>query len=214
MSGESPSGTGESLRSTMTPNSCSANRLTPMFWAAALAALFLGGCVDRGDDEMTKGVVSGERPVAMEGSAPFFGGKVIAKVTVSRGVGKGLKPGGKHGGGDKTTYDEYANSSGKQTLGSPLPPVTLHLILTNTGAEEISVRMIDFTSELGNFVVDPETVKIPPGQTAEPTPMVSQLGVNADELPFTVRLELANAKEERTVMVRNLLIPAKPGGGP
>ena len=160
---------------------------------------------------MTKGVVSGEKPVSMEGSEPFFGGKVMAKVTVSRGVGKGMK-GGKRG-GDRTTYDAYATSSGRTTLGNPLPPVTLHLILTNTGSEEISVKMLDFDSDLGNFVVDPDTVKIPPGQSAEPTPMVSQLGVVADVIPFSVRLELGNAKEARTVQVRNLLDKDKPGGG-
>lgn len=160
---------------------------------------------------MTKGVVSGEKPVSMEGTEAFFGGKVIAKVTVSRGVGKGMKSGGgKHG--DRASYDAYATSSGRTTLGSPLPPVTLHLILTNTGGEEISLRILDFNSDLGNFVVDPDRVKIPPGQAAEPTPMVSQLGVVADVIPFTVRLELGTAKEMRTVQVRNILDIPKAGG--
>jgi hypothetical protein len=197
----------------MCPNPYPAKRLNNAFLAASVAAaLLLGGCANKNDDEMTKGVVSGERPVAMEGSAPFFGGKVIAKVTVSRGVGKGLKSGGKRG-GERATYDAYANSEGKLTLGSPLPPVTLHLLLSNTGTEEVSVKMLDFNSDLGNFVVDPDTLKIPPGQTAEPTPMVSQLGVNSDELPFSVRLEVGNAKEEHTFAVRNLLETAKPASG-
>ncbi|HEY1763403.1 MAG TPA: hypothetical protein VGF85_00680 [Opitutaceae bacterium] len=160
---------------------------------------------------MTKGVVSGEKPVAMEGTQAFFGGKVMVKVTVSRGVGKGMK-GGRHG-GERASYDAYATSSGRTTLGNPLPPVTLHLILTNTGTEEITVKMLDFSSDLGNFVVDPDMVKIPPGQTAEPTSMVSQLGVVADVLPFTVRLELGNTKELRTIQVRNVLDMPKAGGG-
>jgi hypothetical protein len=197
----------------MYPNPYPANRLSNVFLAASLAAALLsGGCASKSDDEMTKGVVSGERPVAMEGSAPFFGGKVIAKVTVSRGVGKGLKSGGKRG-GEKATYDAYANSEGKLTLGSPLPPVTLHLLLSNTGTEEVSVKMLDFNSELGNFVIDPDILKIPPGQTAEPTPMVSQLGVSSDELPFSVRLEVGNTREEHTIAVRNLLETAKPANG-
>jgi hypothetical protein len=155
---------------------------------------------------MTKGVVSGERPVAMAGSGPFFDGKVTAKITVSRGVGRGLRQGkGRGDSGDKATYAAYADSTGKLTLGSPLPPVTLHLILTNTGPEAITVRLIDFDSDLGNFVVDPDSLTIPPGQTAEPTPMVSQLGVNSDEIPFTVRLQLGKAKETRTILVQNLL---------
>jgi hypothetical protein len=183
-----------------------ANRLNIAFAAVSLALAALGGgCVNRSNDEMTKGVISGERPVAMEGNDVFFGGKVAVKITVSRGVGKGLKQGKVSHNGERSTYDEYANSEGKLTLGSPLPPVTLHLILTNTGPEEITVHMLDFNSELGNFVVDPETVKIAPGQSGEPTPMVSQLGVSSDELLFTVRLQLAAAKETRKVTVRNLL---------
>jgi hypothetical protein len=65
--------------------------------------------------------------------------------------------------------------------------------------------MIDFNSDLGNFVIDPATITIPPGTTAEPTPMVSQLGVSSDELPFTVRLQLGKAKETRTILVKNVL---------
>jgi hypothetical protein len=191
------------------------NRLN-IFLAAGLlgSALLFGGCVDRTDDEMTKGVVSGERPVAMEGSDSFFGGKVKATITVSRGVGKGLKQGKRTWNGEMSTYDAYAHSEGKMTLGSPLPPVTLHLVLSNPGPEAITVKMLDFNSDLGNFVVDPDTVKVLPGQTAEPTPMVSQLGVNADELPFTVRLELGSAKETRTIVVHTLLgtTPPKTSG--
>jgi hypothetical protein len=175
--------------------------------AALLAAVLLGpGCLERPSDEMTKGVVSGERPVAMEGSGAFFDGRISAKVTVSRGVGRGLKAGkGRGDSGEKAAYAAYADSEGKLTLGSPLPPVTLHLILTNTGPESVLVKILDFDSDLGNFVVDPDSVTIPPGKTGEPTAMVSQLGVNADEIPFTVRLQLGKAKETRTIVVRNLL---------
>lgn len=186
-----------------------ASRLSPSFAAACLAAALLGpGCVTKATDELTKGVVSGERPVAMAGTEAFFGGAVTAKVTVSRGVGAGLKQGkgrSRGGGGDKAAYDAYVNSEGRTMVGSPLPPVTLHLILTNAGPAEVSVRVVDFSSELGNFVVDPDTVTIPPGKTAEPTPMVSQLGVSSDDLPFTVRLQLGKTREARTVTVHSLL---------
>jgi|CZKI01.1.fsa_nt_gi hypothetical protein len=198
------------------------NRLNISFAASCLALAFLGfGCRATPVDEMTTAVVSGERPVAMEGSEAFFGGKVSAKVTVSRGVGSGLKQ-GKGGGhdrasaGDKATYSAYVNSDSKQVLGNPLPPVTLHLVLTNAGTEEVAVKMIDFDSDLGNFVVDPDTVTIPPGRTAEPTPMVSQLGVSSDEISFKVRLQLGKASETRTVVVRNVLDESgkpKPGAG-
>ncbi|HXQ81751.1 MAG TPA: hypothetical protein VN775_10580 [Opitutaceae bacterium] len=168
---------------------------------------------------MTKGVIAGERPVAMAGSEAFFGGKVTARITVSRGVGRGLAQGkgGREGSGDKAVYKAYANSEGKQMLGSPLPPVTLHLILLNAGPDEVSVRMVDFDSDLGNFVVDPDTVTIPPGRTAEPTPMVSQLGVNSDVIPFRVRLRLGKASESRTITVRSILDESgkpRPGADP
>jgi hypothetical protein len=178
--------------------------------AACLAALLLAsGCASKDNDEMTKGVISGERPVAMAGTGSFFGGMVASKITVSRGVGHGLKQGkggegGRGASADKSAYAAYANSDVKQTLGSPLPPVTLHLILTNTGPDEISVKILDFDSDLGNFVVDPDTVTIPPGRSAEPTPMVSQLGVSSDEIPFKVRLQLGKSSESRTISVRDV----------
>jgi hypothetical protein len=197
----------ESPRSKMLHKISPANRLRTSLCAACLGLILLGsGCGAPPNDEMTKGVVSGERPVAMEGGDAFFSGAVTAKITVSRGVGPGLKSGkGRGDSGDKTTYRDYEYSEGKQTLGSPLPPVTLHLILGNPGAEPIAVTMIDFNSDLGNFVIDPATITIPPGTTAEPTPMVSQLGVSSDELPFTVRLQLGKAKETRTILVKNVL---------
>ena len=50
-------------------------------------------------------------------------------------------------------------------IGSPLPPVTLHLILTNTGAEAVTVEMIDFISDLGNFALDPDKLRSPAGRS-------------------------------------------------
>ena len=195
-----------------------ANRLNATLAAACLAAALAGaGCATKENDEMTKGVISGERPVAMSGTGAFFGGRVATQVTVSRGIGRGLRPGkggqgGRGASADRKAYNDYENSDVKQTLGSPLPPVTLHLVLTNTGGDEIAVRIIDFDSDLGNFVVDPDTVTIPAGRSAEPTPMVSQLGVSADEIPFKVRLQLGKASETRTIVVRN--VPAGGAGAP
>jgi hypothetical protein len=202
----------------MPPNTYAGNRLNISAWASCLAlALLASGCVGNTNDELTKGIVSGEHPVAMEGNASYFGGKVAVKVTVSRGVGKGIKggKGGSHS-ADKQNYDAYANSEGRTMLGSPLPPVTLHFLVTNTGTDEITVKLLDFDSDLGNFAIDPDTLKIAPGKTAEPTPMVSQLGVTSDEIPFTVRIQLGKTKESQTISVRNLLdnsAAPKPGGG-
>jgi hypothetical protein len=177
------------------------NRLT-LALAAASIALALGGpgCMHSDNDEMTNAVVSGEKSVSMEGNESFFGGKVAVKVTLSRGIGRGLH---KAAGKDKGdyTYQKYADNSSKSLLGSPLPPVTLHLILTNRGLDSVTITMVDFVSDMGNFAVDPDTLTIGPGLTAEPTPMVSELGVSSDSMPFKVTLKYGATRETKTFPV-------------
>jgi hypothetical protein len=163
---------------------------------------------------MTNAVISGEKTVAMEGSDAFFDGKIAVKVTLGRGIGHGLKKSREKG---DYTYQNYADNESKSLLGSPLPPVTLHLILTNRSLDPMTIVMVDFVSDMGNFAVDPDTLTIAPGQTVEPTPMVSELGVNSDEMAFKVTLKYGIAKETRTFPVRIIhpdaaAAPAKPGG--
>ncbi len=181
------------------------NRLTLALAAAAMASILAAsGCLMHPEqDELTKGVVAGERPVAMEGRDSFFAGKLGVKVTLSRGIGGGLKKGR----GDKgKDYSAYAENSDRMLIGSPLPPVTLHLIVTNNGAEAVTVKLVDFDSDLGNFAMDPETLTIEPGKSAEPTTMVSSLGVTSDEIPFKVTLRIGTAKDSRTIKVRNIRV--------
>ena len=45
---------------------------------------------------------------------------------------------------------------------------------------------------------------VAPGQTAEPDPMISQLGVSSDEIPFKVVLKAAGVKEAQTLAVRDV----------
>jgi hypothetical protein len=199
-------------------------RLAPSL-LAGLALILLGaGCEHHATDQLTQAVLSGEKAVAMAGSAPFFDGKVTARVTVARGIGRGMRRGhdtllkGNTGfdatgslvdqdkANEQEAKDAYADYARARTnIGSPLPPVTLHLILINPGADPVTVTMVDFDSDLGNFVIDPETLTVPPGQTVEPTAMVSQLGVSADEIPVTVTLKIGKVRETHTVLVRNLL---------
>ena len=103
----------------------------------------------------------------MEGSGAFPGGEVFAKVTLSRGIGRGLKRG--HADKDKT-YTDYADNKDKTLVGTQLPPVTLHLILTNTGALPVTVSIFDFDSDLGNFAVNPDHLTIPPGRAPNRRP--------------------------------------------
>jgi hypothetical protein len=141
----------------------------------------------------------------MEGATTYFGGRIAVKVTLSRGIGHGLKKKDKE-------REDYTTSEGRAFAGNPVPPVTLHLILANTGAVTASVHLIDFDSDLGNFVIDPDTLMLAPGQTAEPTPMVSNLGVNSDTIPFTVTLKLEGTQESQTVQVKTVAVP--PGAPP
>jgi len=191
-------------------------RIAPAL-ASACLALLGPGCMHEEKDQMTQAVLSGERPVAMAGSEPFFGGRVTARVTISRGIGRGAKGGGsKSKGGSgaysqdrandriaQEAYENYGNATVNN--GSPLPPVTLHLILINPGTEPLIVTMSDFESDLGNFAVDPETLTVLPGETAEPAPMVSLLGVSSNVVPVKVTLKMGALKETRTVLVRSLL---------
>ena len=72
--------------------------------------------------------------------------------------------------------------------------MTLHLVLTNKSLNPMTVVMVDFVSDMGNFAVDPDTLTIAPGQTAEPTPMVSELGVSSDEMAFKVDAEVRHRR--------------------
>src|SRR5208283_1884274 len=79
----------------------------------------------------------------------------------------------------------------KAAVGSPMPPVTMHLKIENKTKQAASVDVLDFESDLGNFAVHPETVSLAPDQIAEPDPMISQLGVTSDEIPVKVILKSA-----------------------
>jgi hypothetical protein len=166
-----------------------------------IGALVLGGagCSHTATDELTNAVVSGEKPVAMEGTESFFGGTIGVKVTLSRGIGRGLKRGARE-------RDDYTTSEGRVFAGNPVPPVTLHLILTNRSAGPMTVKLVDFNSDLGNFAIDPDSLTIAAGATAEPTTMVSNLGVGSDIIPFTVTLKYGIKSESKTVSVRSVVV--------
>lgn len=183
----------------MRHNFSPARLLAPALLSLSLAVLLAGTGCRTTDDEMTNAVVVGVRPVAMEGTQDFFGGKLSVKVTISRGIGQGLR---KHG---KEEREAFAKSDTKQFAGNPVPPVTLHLFVTNTTGAPITVKLIDFNSDLGNFAIDPDTLVLAPGVTSQPTAMVSQLGVSSDQIPFTVTLKIGSSRETQKVAVKNLL---------
>jgi hypothetical protein len=186
----------------MRHNLSPARLLAPVLFSLSLAALLAAAGCRTTDDEMTNAVVVGVRPVAMEGNQAFFDGKLSVKVTISRGIGQGLKK------RNKDEREAFAKSDTKQFAGNPVPPVTLHLFITNTTAAAITVKLIDFNSDLGNFAIDPDTLTIQPGQVGEPTPMVSDLGVTSDTIPFSVTLKVGSDRESRSVTTHSVLAPA------
>jgi hypothetical protein len=185
--------------------------------ATALFSLFCGaGCAShRPPDELATAVQMGERPVAMSGDTTFFNGKLHVVATVSRGIGRGTHPGGigKGSGRGKAEMPDVSGMDNdeavaymraKSAVGSPMPPVTLHLKIENLSGAAVSVEVLDFNSDLGNFAVHPGVLAVAPAQIAEPDPMISQMGVTSDTIPVKITLKLGTAKESETVMVKNI----------
>jgi hypothetical protein len=232
--------------------------------ATASCLLLTEGCQERRPtDELAQAVNMGERPVAMKGAHAFFSDKLVATITISRGIGKGRKAatikadadasknpkssgtkdtaflgGGDGIGGGASPEDgntrrgmfsalrggnsgdgrqQMADISGmendeamaylraKAAVGSPMPPVTIHFTLQNTSTSTITVSIMDFNSDLGNFAIHPDVLKIAPGETISPDPMISQLGITSDEIPVQVRLKIGSKSETQTIVIKNLL---------
>jgi hypothetical protein len=164
---------------------------------------------------------SAPRPVAMQGEAKYFDGQVLATVSISRGFERG---GGRVGRGGHRNYDQldeidlpdpdekdYAESISKimqlQIRGSPLPPVTLRLALSNSTPQPIDVDISEVNSDLGNFAVQPEKLTVPAGKSAEPYPMNSQLGLIGDNFPVKVSLRVGDKTESQIISVKSLFNP-------
>ncbi len=191
--------------------------------SALLAAVALGmaGCGTRPkDDSFDEAVATGERPVAMKGDATFFGGLLKATVTVSRGVGRGSAEGkaklrrSDFAASERMDADEAAAyMRARGALGSPLPPVTIRLMLENRAQQAFKIEILDVNSDLGNFAVDPSNLSLGPGATAGPNPMISQLGVTSDDIPMVVTLRIGSKTETKTIEVKNLSVLAPPPPG-
>jgi hypothetical protein len=93
-----------------------------------------------------------------------------------------------------------------------MPPVALRLRLTNTGTETVEVTFTLCKSELGDFAVRPEKLALAPGQTAEPDPMTSRLGLTSAELVLKVGLRLAGKKEQKDLVLKGAPVVEPPAG--
>jgi hypothetical protein len=230
------------------------------FTGLALASILTGcesGSERRGHYESEAAADPALRPIAMEGVAAFFDGRVAASVSLTRGLGSGPGDkagggpgdaggaggggggrgggmsggmGGGHGGGGRgggmgggrggmggmgdvppgefEAGDLPPRRAGGQ-LGSPMPPVTLSLSLTNNaqGGAPLDVEIIDFESDLGNFALKPDHLALAPGQTGGPGSVVSRLGVTSAEIPVKVTLRLGDRRETQSVVLRPKELP-------
>ena len=123
------------------------------------------------------------------------------------GMGGG-PPGGGPPGGSMPESSEVAPR--RQTIQTATAaPVQLRLRLTNHGTEPVGVEVLDFNSSLGNFVVQPTKLTLPPNQSVEGEPMISQLGVPAvDEIPVTVRIRIGGKTGKVETQVLKLQLRA------
>lgn len=137
------------------------------------------------------------------------------------GGGRGMGGGGGRRGGDidgAPTSARGEPARGPAIRTSNAPPVQLRLRLTNHGAEPTEVEVLDFNSDLGNFVVQPAKITLPAGEAVEAEPMTSRLGVPAvEEIPITVRLRVGGKSgriEQQVLKLRPRIEPATPAAPP
>ena len=131
-----------------------------------------------------------------------------------RGGGRGMGGGGGGGEGGARGGGREGRTSGEGTEGQRGPairasnaePVQLRLRLENHGDAPIEVEVLDFNSDLGNFVVLPKKLVLPPQGAVEAEPMISRLGVPAlEEIPLKVRIRVGGPKgrvEEQVLKLR------------
>ena len=175
----------------------------------------------------------------MAANEPFFDGSIIAHLTLGSDVGAsgeagdesdkgGGRPsgggGGRHGGGHggmgrgmRQSGDQYGGGSGAGSgsmHASAMPPAVLRLRLENTTANPLDVEVRDLNSELGNFAVRPDKLTIAPGQSEEPDPMESLLGVDTYTLPVTITLRSGTRAETKILTLQLVKQTAVPVASP
>ncbi|HWA08256.1 MAG TPA: hypothetical protein VG838_02195 [Opitutaceae bacterium] len=127
-----------------------------------------------------------------------------------RGGGGGRGGGRGRGGGNApvAAEDKSDSDASLHVRASTLPPVRLHLRLTNLGSAPIEVEVTDFDSELGNFVVQPDKIPLPSGESVEAEPMTSRLGLTSSEIPLTVGVRVGEQSDHQVLTLRVVPSPA------
>ena len=173
-------------------------------------------------EAMGGGVPAAPREV-MHGTQSFFAGKIVVEARLTEGGGRhggpagpgaggpseGDDQNGDEGGGGGRHHGHRGGGGGRGYLGggggmgeSNLPPVTLRLHITNTSDAPIEITFNGCDSALGNFVVVPEKMTVAAGQSIEPDPMRSLLGIPADEVPLELALAMPGKSVKKMVTLR------------
>jgi hypothetical protein len=199
--------------------------------ALPVCAVFLfAACESKPDRRAPHETARNDVP-PMAASETFFAGQIAVNLTLGNvaieggrggddtGGGRHGKGGGHHGGG------RHGGSEGESSRGgaegesgrsgdeapaihaSNLPPVMLRLRLENTGSSAVVVEVRDLDSELGDFAIRPDRLVLEPGQSVEPDPMESLLGLDTYALPVTITLR-AGGKTETKVLTLRPVTPA------
>lgn len=174
----------------------------------------------------------GPRPAPIPnlvGQEKFFDGQITAEVRVGalagfdrggegaartpgdrpRRYGGGGEPGGPGGGGPgmrppgEMGGDEARPAMGmRPTETRAAPPVAIHLRFTNHGTAPVDLAIVDFLSPLGNFVVQPSTLRLEPGQSAAVEPMASRLAGEVASGEITLKLQIGGSRESKTIVLQ------------
>jgi len=203
--------------------------LSRLYLPVLLALAFLlTGCGGGHDQDAEPAVALGPngKPLPlMKAKETFFNGGLIAEIVLSQSRGKGGFHPAPIPGLPSEDSDEYSDDDIKVTQDmvdtirarraeSPIPPIVMWLRLTSAASNPLQVEIIDFNSDLGNFAVQPDHFTITPGQSAEPEPMVSRLGVTSLEIPVTLTLRFNGKSETHVLTLRPVAGAAKPPAAP
>ena len=118
------------------------------------------------------------------------------------------------GRGMRQSGDQYGSAGSGSMHASAMPPAVLRLRLENTSANALEVEVRDLNSQLGDFAVRPDKLTVMPGQSEEPDPMESLLGVDSYTLPVTITLRSAGRSETKVLILQLVKPPAVPGAPP
>lgn len=186
--------------------------------------LLLAGCAGDPGPVLppTSANAMGDNPGAarplLRGKGEFFAKALSVEATLAprrvafgrpdgKGGGSGGRGGHHHGRRNRDAGEiPEAGGSGEDRphvlQESHMPAIALQLHLTNHGAAPLTVTFTQCDSELGNFVVMPETVTLQPNETIDTEHMTSRLGFAGGQLPLTLGLRSGSQKEKQVLTLR------------